>query len=184
MVEFVNYEPADIEIHMRGRGMVRRDKSLMAVRQQDGKILAFGAQAEEIAYENMDGVCVFSPLRRGQIADFSAAVKLFKYMVQQTWGKGPFHRPRIVVSMPPDMTEVERKALEDAFVYGVGAKAFSVSETPPEHFEGEYDLFIVITKDEPEKYIAEEFSRILQYAAQEKISAARVQDILKAQREK
>lgn len=81
------YEPADIEIYLRDKGMVLKEKSLVAFTPSDGKILAFGDEAEEIARKNMEGVQVISPLRQGMVADYSAAVKMFQYMIEKAWGK-------------------------------------------------------------------------------------------------
>ncbi len=190
-MEFKNYEPADIEIHIKDKGMVLREKSLVAFTQHDGKILAFGAEAEEIAKKNIDGVQVLSPLRQGMLADYHVAVSMFRHMIKKTWGKRPFSKPHIIVFVPKNMTEVEKKALEEV-MYQVGAKELSISDVSFERFRDDmtamdkkrylsYDLFIVITKDEPEKYISEQLSNILNYAAQEGIPVARVEELLKAQ---
>jgi len=190
-MEFKNYEPADIEIHIKDKGMVLREKSLVAFTQHDGKILGFGAEAEEIAKKNMDGVQVISPLRQGMVADFQVAVGMFRQMMKKAWGKRMFSKPRIAVFAPKNMTEVERKALEDV-MYQVGAKDLSISEVSPEDFRDDmmavdkrrylsYDLFIIITKAEPEKYISEQLSNILNYAEQAKIPEARVEELLKVQ---
>lgn len=191
MIEFKNYEPADIEIHIKDKGMVLKEKSLVAFTQHDGKILAFGEEAEEIAKKKIDGVQVFSPLRQGIIADYHASANMFRYMINKTWGKRLFSKPHIVVFVTKDMNEIERKALEEV-MYQAGAKELFISEAPMEHFKEDmitidkkqylsYDLFLVITKDEPEKYISEELSHILKYAAQEKISAKRVTALVKEQ---
>jgi len=189
-MEYKNYEPADIEIHIKDKGMVLKDKSLVAFTQHDGKILAYGAEAEEIAKKNIDGVQVLSPLCQGMIADYCIAVSMFSYMIKKTWNK-KFSKPNIVVFVQNNITEVERKALED-IMYQVGAKKLSISEIPPESFRDDrmvldkkqyelYDLFIVITKDEPEKYISEQLSNILDYATQKGIPIARVEQLLKEQ---
>lgn len=188
-MEFKKYEPADIEIHIKDKGLVLREKSLVAFTQHDGKILAFGAETEEIAKKDTEGVQVFSPLRQGIIADYCVCVNMFKHMIKKAWDKRLFSRPHIAVFGPKDMTEVERKALEEV-MYQAGAKEVLISDVSLEHFMEDrmvidkkrylsYDLFIVITKDEPEKYISEQLSNVLNYAAQEEISAARVRELLK-----
>lgn len=188
-MEWKNYEPADIEIHSKDKGMVLKEKSLVAFTQRGGKIVAVGAEAEEIAKKNIEGVQVVSPLRQGMIAEYHVAVHMFRYMIKKTWGKMLFSKPRIVVFVPKDMTEVEGKALEDV-MYQAGAKELFISEVSMEHFGDDmtdiekkrylsYDLFLVITKDEPEKYISEELSNILNYAAQKEIPAAGVEELLR-----
>ncbi|MDE6052289.1 MAG: rod shape-determining protein, partial [Lachnospiraceae bacterium] len=71
MVELNSYEPADIEIHLKDKGMVLKEKSLVAFTKSDGKILAIGKEAEEISRKNIEDVQVISPLRRGMIADYT-----------------------------------------------------------------------------------------------------------------
>ena len=187
MAEFSFYEPADIEIHIKGKGMVLRDKSLIAVAKDSGKILAVGEEAR-IAGENSDAVQVISPLRRGKIADYSAASAMFGYMVEKTWGKKLFRKPHIIVCVPGGMAEVERKALEEALYYSsTGARELTVYEGDLRKFTEEasaklyaaYDVLIGIGKDAPEKYILEMISEVFDYAARQGISAARVENLFK-----
>lgn len=156
MKEIKNYEPSDIEIYIKDKGMVLREKSLIALTSNDRKILAIGADAEKMALQNMDGVQVFSPLRYGMIADYAASVVMFKYWIRKTWGrdKKMFLKPRIAVLAPEDMTDVEKKGLEDC-MYQSGGRNVFISEDSPERFwtdvmaadakrRSSYDVFIVI----------------------------------------
>ncbi len=154
MMEIKNYDPADIEIYSKDGEIVLREKSLIAFSQNDRKILAIGADAEKMDLQNMDGVLLFSPLRRGMIADYLVAVHMFKHMIKKAWGKKLFSKPRIAVFAPEDMTEVERKALMDA-MFQSGAKDLLIGEGSLERFRADmmaadnkqylsYDLFIVI----------------------------------------
>lgn len=195
MVESSFYEPADIEIHVKGKGMVLRDRSLIAVAAADGKILAVGEEAKNIG-KNTKAVQVISPLRRGRIADYSAASAMFRCMIKKVRGKNSFRRLHIAVCVPGGMTEVEKKALEDALhVSSGGIKELTIYEGGLEEFMdgtqqhrleqyAAYDILIGITKDAPEKYVSEMVSDVLDYAQQQGISAERVEKILKAAVEK
>lgn len=156
MKEIKYYEPSDIEIHIKDKGMVLREKSLVAFSQQDRKVLAIGADAEKMALQNIDGVQVFSPLRHGMVADYAVSVVMFKYWIRKTWGrdKKMFLKPRIAVSAPENMTDVEKKGLEDCMYQSGGRKVF-ISEGSLECFwadvmaaddkrRSSYDMFIVI----------------------------------------
>ena len=189
MTELRMYEPADIEIYLRDKGRVLKEKSLVAFTPSDGRILAFGDEAEEIAGKNMEGVQVISPLRQGMVANYSAAVKMFQYMIEKAWGKKFLRKPHVVVCVPKGMTEVEEKALEDIMMFPIAAgaktKIVTFSEEALEQFmKGMNDVLLVISKDEPEKYISEALSNILNYAAQEKIPVTRVEELLKAEENK
>ncbi len=181
MAAWIRYEPADIEIHLKQKGIVLQEKSLIAFAKADGKILAVGREAEEAAGKNTEDVQVISPLRQGGIADYSAAAGMFQYMMTKTWGKRLLRKPDIAVCTPRGITEVEKKALEDA-LYQTGAKKLAIYEGALEQITEEvkaYDVVISISKKEPEKYIAEGISNILRYAEQQGISAARVEELLK-----
>ncbi len=186
MAELHSYEPADIEIHLREKGMVLREKSLIAFTRSDGKILAVGKEAEEMDGKNREGVQVISPLRQGMIADYFAAVCMFQYMMNKIWEKRLFRRPHIVVCTPRGITEVEKKALEDA-MYQAGAKDITIYEGVLEECAKEeraYDVLFFISKNEPEKYISEELVNILKYAEQQGIPAARVEELLREEEER
>lgn len=78
MAEINSYEPADIEIYLKEKGMVFKEKSLIAFTRSDGKILAVGKEAEEMAGKEIKGIQVISPLRQGMIADYAAAVGMLQ----------------------------------------------------------------------------------------------------------
>ena len=105
------YEPADIEIYLKNQGLVRKEKSLIAYQESDGKILAVGTEAEQIAKQQQNGVVVVSPLRQGMIADYRAAVQMFRMLLERACGKRHLWKPNIVVGMSlAEITEVEKKA--------------------------------------------------------------------------
>lgn len=188
------YEPADIEVYIRGKGLVFREKSLIAYQENDGKILAVGTEAGQIAQQQRDGVAVISPFRRGMIADYHAAVQLLRTVLGRTWGKRHFRRPHIAVcGISPDITEVEKKALED-MMYQLGAGEVTICtcaddyETfskemmahQPKEFAA-YEIMIVIAKYEPERYITEALLDVLQYAHRKGIPMERVGELWKEQ---
>ncbi|MDE7417076.1 MAG: rod shape-determining protein [Lachnospiraceae bacterium] len=196
MAELNSYEPADIEIHLKDKGMVLKEKSLVAFTKSDGKILAIGKEAEEISRKNIEDVQVISPLRRGMIADYTVASGMFRYMVEKTWGKRMFRKPHIAVCVPKGRTEVETKALDEVMYFAsAGAKEITVYEGDLEEFmEGmrahqskqyaAYDIFISISKNEPEKYISEELANILKYAEQQGIPVTKVEELLQEEEER
>lgn len=128
------YEPADIEIYLKNQGLVRKEKSLIAYQESDGKILAVGTEAEQIAKQQQNGVVVVSPLRQGMIADYRAAVQMFRMLLERACGKRHLWKPNIVVGMSlAEITEVEKKAVED-MICQIGSKEVTL-------FEGDYQTF-------------------------------------------
>lgn len=184
----INFEPADIVIYTRDKGMVLKEKSLVAFNAADEKIVAYGTEAEHLMEGQTENLLVVSPLRQGMIADYTVAVALFSHLLHMAWGKKLFRKPAIAVCVPKGIVEVEKKALEDVMVQ-IGAREIMIAEFPieqfvkemPTSFPDEYkkiDVIIGIEKDDPENYIIEELENILQYARQERISTERVMELL------
>lgn len=182
------FEPADIVIHVREKGIVVREKSLVAFDAATGKILAVGTEAEGLTGRESDQIRVMSPLRQGVIADYTVAELMFIYLMAKTTGKRSFLRPGVAVCVPKGITGVEKKALEDAILQA-GAKEVVTSELPMDRFlQEEAEQFpdvyrkcritIGITKEEPERYVEETLDGVLRYAAQEGISTERVLELL------
>ena len=185
------YEPADIVIYIRGHGMVRKEKSLLAVDRTDGRILASGTKAGEMAKENAPGIRILSPLRRGRVEDYPVAVKLFSALLDQALGKRTFRRPVVAVCAPKGITDVEKTALAEA-VYQAGGRKVAVSDLPaPQYAEevwehspkasGSCEVIIGISNDSPRLYIREALREILLYAAEEGISKEEVAELLQEQ---
>lgn len=188
----IKYEPADIAIYIQDRGMVLKEKSLVAFDTVNSKIIAFGTEAEYIAKGNMENILMISPLRQGMIADYTVAVSLFTHLLYKALGKKPLRKPAIAICVPDNITEVEKKTISDLFIQ-IGARELMFIDFPieqymsemPEKFPKEYKRFKVIveiTKDNPEAYIAEEFETILKYARKQNISIERVEELFQVKK--
>lgn len=185
------YEPADIMIHIQGKGIVVREKSVVAFQKSDSKskIIAFGTEAYGMAGKNMEDIVVTSPLHQGFVADFTIAVKLFSYLLIKAIGKKPIlKRPAVAVCVPKGITEVELVALQDVLTMA-RVKELFVTDHPMEEFLREFPekcpeeykkfkITIGITKEEPELYIKERMREILEYAGREQISQEKVCELL------
>lgn len=180
------FEPADIIIYIQGRGMVLKEKSLLAFDIVSKKIVAFGDEAGRMVEHQADNIYIMSPLRRGVIADYVATVQLLQYFLIKAWGKKLLLKVPIAICVPKGLTEVEKKAVEDV-MYQIGAKEVFIADIPVERLLKELPaaknwqkikVFIGITKDEPKRYIAEQLSDILNYAKQEGISVEEVKQLL------
>lgn len=187
-MDTINYEPADILIYITGKGLVLKEKSLVAFHTESKKIVAIGTDVEQIAEEALKDVQILSPLRQGTIADYLVAVKLFSFLLKKAWGKHPLRRPAVAICAPKGMVDVEKKALQDT-LYQSGAKEVLIVDLPFHQFVRELSenplkpyrnisTVLAITKNEPEKYIREQLAHTLRYAQQEGISSGRVATLL------
>lgn len=105
---------ANTLVYLRGRGIVLREPSVVAVDAHTDEVLAVGKQAKEMLGRTPDSIVAVRPLKDGVIADFDVAAAMLKYFVRKAVKAGMFSRPRIVICIPAGVTEVERKAVEDA----------------------------------------------------------------------
>lgn len=178
----MTYEPADIIIYIQGRGIVGREKSLVAFRRNDGKVLAYGTEAERMAERerDMENIVVVSPLRQGMVVDYLAARELFCHLVVEALGKKPFRKPAVAICVPKGITTIEKKAIED-IMFPVAREVF-IADIPAEEFIREFPqkfkVIVGITKEEPERYIEERLRDIVAYAGQEQISQERVYGLM------
>lgn len=182
------YEPADILVYVQGKGLILKEKSLVAYDRTDGKIMAVGNEAERFIGDPTGNILVYSPLRQGLVADYMLAVKLFAELLHRALGKRPLIRPAVMICESVGSSSVEKRALEDS-VRQAGAGEVVVTEHPVEACidqmakkaskrHGNIQVMIAITKDDPEGYIKERLSATLGYAAQVGIPARRVAELL------
>ncbi len=186
------FETADIVIYIKGRGVVVKEKSLLAFDTISKKVVATGNDAEDMLRNPQENIEVISPLRRGMIADYTAAVELMRSLLQKAWGKKPLIKQPVSVCVPKEITDVEKKALLDV-LYQSGAKELFITDISMEQLLRELPnfpknqqnvkTFISITKETPERYIAEQIAEMLRYAGQESISMERVNEIFQEKAE-
>lgn len=183
-------EPADIVIYRQGQGILLKETSLLAYDTTTQKILAIGKEAERLLDHPHENVALCCPLHQGAITDFFAASRLFMGLLRMAFGKSPLIKPRIAVCVPPNQSEVEKKAMTEA-VQQAGAREVWICDIPADQFIREasekfpkqykkFKIMISITKDEPERYVRELLSDTLTYADQAGISRERVTDLLKS----
>ena len=134
------YEPADIEIYVKNKGLVLKEKSLVAFDPYSKKILGIGDEAQALAAQDLESVAVQSPLRQGLVADYTMADRMFRHMLQKAYGKKRFFKPNIAVGgIPRNITEVEKKAFED-LMFQIGARMVTIFECSYEKYKKELEL--------------------------------------------
>ncbi len=184
----ISYEPADIMIHVQGRGIVLKEKSLIAYQKKDNKIVASGTEAERMAEQGMEDIVIVSPLRQGMVADYIVAVGLFSHMFMKALGKRQILKPAVAVCVPKGITSVEKQAIKEVLVQSVASEVL-VSDIPAEEFIREFPakfpkayrkfkIIVGIMKDEPERYVEERLRDMMSYAGQEQIPRERVYALL------
>ncbi|MBQ1507600.1 MAG: rod shape-determining protein [Ruminococcus sp.] len=112
---------ANTLVCLKGKGIILREPSVVAVDVRTDSVLAVGAQAKDMIGRTPDSIVAVRPLKDGVIADFKITAKMLQHFIKKSVKPGIFSKPRVIICMPTGVTEVERKAVEDA-AYQAGAK--------------------------------------------------------------
>ncbi len=120
---------ASILVYIKGKGVVLKEPSVVAVDTNDGSIKAIGEDARQMLGRTPEDIETKRPLRQGVISDYQMTEKMMKYFIQKAVGHRLLRKPRIAVCVPSGVTEVEKKAVEDA-TYQVGAREAIIIEEP------------------------------------------------------
>ena len=120
---------ASILVYIRGKGVVLKEPSVVAFDRDTNKIKAIGEDARLMIGRTPGSIVAVRPLRQGVISDYTVTEKMMKYFIQKAIGKRMFRKPRIAVCVPSGVTEVEKKAVEDA-TYQAGAREVAIIEEP------------------------------------------------------
>ena len=119
---------ANTLVSMRGKGIVLREPSVVAIQRDTGEILAVGDEAKKMLGRTPGNIIAIRPLKDGVIADFDTTQIMLKYFIQKATGGFSFFRPRVVVGVPSGVTEVERRAVIDATVQAGAREAYLIEE--------------------------------------------------------
>ena len=107
---------ASILVYIRGKGVVLKEPSVVAFDRDTNKIKAIGEEARLMLGRTPGNIVAVRPLRQGVISDYTVTEKMLKYFIQKAIGKRMLKKPRISVCVPSGVTEVEKKAVEDAII--------------------------------------------------------------------
>ena len=120
---------ASILVYVRGKGVVLKEPSVVAFDRDTNEIKAIGEEARMMLGRTPGNIIAVRPLRKGVISDYTVTEKMIKYFVQKSLGKRTLKKPRISVCVPSGVTEVEKKAVEEA-TYAAGAREVYLIEEP------------------------------------------------------
>jgi rod shape-determining protein MreB len=121
---------ANTLVHVRGRGIVISEPSIVAVDAKTRKVLEIGAEAKRMLGRTPASIDIVRPLRDGVVSDFDVTEQMIKYFVQRVHDRvGLVPRPRMLLGIPSGVTEVERRAVRDAAL-NAGARWARLIEEP------------------------------------------------------
>lgn len=105
---------ANTLVYVAGKGIVLNEPSIVAVNRQTGEIVGCGAEAREMLGRTPSNVVAIRPLRDGVIADFKMAERMLNYFIRKAHRRKSLVHPRIVIGVPSETTEVEKRAVLDS----------------------------------------------------------------------
>ncbi|SEN63143.1 rod shape-determining protein [Paenibacillus sp. OV219] len=120
---------ANVSIHVRGRGVVLDEPSVVAIESETKRVLAVGEEAHRMVGRTPGNIIAIRPLRDGVIADFEITEIMLKAFIDRVGGRSWYSRPRILICAPTNITSVEQKAIREAAERS-GAKDVFLEEEP------------------------------------------------------
>ena len=119
----------NILVYVKGKGVVVKEPTVVAYDKDTNKIRAIGEEARQMIGRTPGNLVAIRPLKQGAISDYTVTEAMLKYFIQKAMGRRAFWKPRINVCVPSGITEVERKAVEEA-TYQAGARNVTIVEGP------------------------------------------------------
>jgi len=118
---------ATVIAYVKGKGIVLREPSVVAVNNVTGQVLAVGHEARRMLGRTPGNIVATRPLRDGVISDYTVTEKMLKYFISKICGRF-FFAPRIMICIPSQVTEVEKKAVIDAASNAGARKVYLIEE--------------------------------------------------------
>lgn len=121
---------ANTLVSVKGQGILINEPSVVAIDQQQQRVLAVGAEAKEMLGRTPGNIVAMRPLKDGVIADFDTTEAMLRYFISKAQGKRmPWHpKPRVVVCVPSGVTSVEKRAVFEATITAGARQAFLIEE--------------------------------------------------------
>lgn len=119
---------ANTLVHVKGKGIVLREPSVVAIKSENGEVLAVGDEAKRMIGRTPGNIVAIRPMKDGVIADFDVTQAMLKYFIRKAINTKSFVRPRVVVGVPSGVTEVEKRAVIDAAQQAGAREAYLIEE--------------------------------------------------------
>lgn len=119
---------ANVLIHVKGKGIVLNEPSVVAIDKQTNKVLAVGEEARKMVGRTPGNIVAIRPMKDGVIADFEITESMLRHFINKLNVKGFLSKPRILVCCPTNITSVEQKAIREAAEKSGGKQIFLEEE--------------------------------------------------------
>ncbi len=120
---------ATVLVYVKGRGIVLKEPSVVAIDKNTDKVLKVGRDAQQMLGRTPGNITALRPLRDGVISQYEITLKMIQHFIKKACGNSAFFRPRVIICVPSGITEVEERAVVDAATQA-GAKRTYLIEEP------------------------------------------------------
>ena len=118
----------NVLVHVRGKGIVLQEPSVVAISSEEYKIVAVGEEAKAMLGRTPDAIEVVRPLRDGVIADYRVTQRMLEYFIRKAAGGIGLFKPRVMISVPYGVTSVEKRAVREAAMEAGASRAHLIPE--------------------------------------------------------
>ena len=116
-------------VHLKGKGIVLCEPSVVAIQRDNGNVLAVGEEAKKMIGRTPGNIIAIRPMKDGVIADFDVTQSMLKYFINKALkNKSIFTKPRVVICVPSGVTTVEERAVKEAAIQAGAKEAYLVEE--------------------------------------------------------
>jgi rod shape-determining protein MreB len=119
---------ANTLVFVPGKGIVLNEPSVVAVSEQDNKILAIGVEAKDMIGKTPDSIIAYRPMKDGVIADYRVTEAMLRYFINKALGRFNIFKPDVMISVPAGVTSTERRAVIEAAIKAGAKNAYVVKE--------------------------------------------------------
>jgi len=119
---------ANTLVYMKGRGIALQEPSVVAIQRDTSSVLAVGDEAKQMIGRTPGNIVAIRPMKDGVIADFDITERMLRYFINKAIKKRVLFHPRVVVSIPSGVTEVEKRAVIDATLQAGAREAYLIEE--------------------------------------------------------
>src|SRR5437762_13531085 len=119
---------ANTLVYARGKGIVVNEPSIVALNKNTGEVEAVGKEAKEMLGRTPGNIVAIKPMKDGVIADFKVTEKMLNYFIQKAHGRKMLVHPRIVIGVPSEITQVEKRAVMDSAYRAKASEVYLVEQ--------------------------------------------------------
>jgi len=119
---------ANTLVYARGKGIVVNEPSIVAINKNTGEVEAVGKEAKEMLGRTPGNIVAIKPMKDGVIADFKVTEKMLNYFIQKAHNRKMLVHPRIVIGVPSEITQVEKRAVMDSAYRAKASEVYLVEQ--------------------------------------------------------